>query len=765
MIGQTISHYRILEKLGGGGMGVVYKAQDTRLDRPVALKFLPPDLTRDPEARERFIHEAKAASALQHPNICTIHDVDETADNQLFIVMDCYEGQTLGKMIEGGPLAIDQAINITIQIAQGLQKAHKQGIVHRDIKPANIIITNDDVAKILDFGLAKLAGQAKLTKTGSTIGTAAYMSPEQAQGEEIDHRTDIWSLGVVLFEMLTGKLPFRGEHEAALLYSVVHEEPQAIYSLRTDIPPNVASTIAKMLQKRPGERFQDIEGLLSQLSSARTKDESESKKSLPSIAVLPFVNMSADPENDYFSDGLAEELINALSKLGDLHLVARTSAFQFRGKDVDIREVGRQLNVSTVLEGSVRKAGNRLRITAQLINVADGYHLWSERFDRNIKDVFAVQDEIAMAVVEKLKVELLKGEKEKVTKRYTRDEKAYQLYLRGRYHWNKRYPRAMLKAVEFFQRAIDKDPGYALPYVGIADVFNMLAEFGFVPPQDAYLKSRTLLQKAQEIDDSLSELYVSLGLITYCFEWDLPAAERYVRRSIELNPQNWYAHGTRAEILVAQGRWEEAHEEVNKAMELDPLSSIVHALFGIVLIVAGRVEEGREALSKTIAMEPDQPMLHNWMGIFSLTHPVMPEKAIEHLQKAFDLGVSPACGYLGVAYALADRKEEALRCLEMLERIEKERFIPLSLKLLFYLKPGLRRFQSFKRKYVPPYLKAIIYCGLKMEEEALGQFEKSGQARDYLLPAFFSIAERYPWMSELLISPRLQALRAKIKTA
>jgi TolB-like protein len=565
--------------------------------------------------------------------------------------------------------------------------------------------------------------------------------------------------------MLTGKLPFRGEHEAAILYSIVHEEPKAISSLRADIPPNVESIIAKVLQKGPGDRFQDMEELLSHLSTAQKKDKTVSKKSLPSIAVLPFVNMSNDVENEYFSDGLAEELINALSKLGDLHVVARTSAFRFRGKDLDIREVGKQLNVSTVLEGSVRKAGNRLRITAQLISAADGYHLWSERFDRNIKDVFAVQDEIAMAVVEKLKVALLEGEKEKVTKRYTRDEKAYQLYLKGRYHWNKRYPRAMLKAVDYFQQAIDKDPRYALPYVGIADVFNMLAEFGFVPPQDAYLKSRTLLQRAQELDDSLSELYVSLALITYCFEWDLPAAERHVRRSIELNPQNWYAHGTRAEILAAQDRWEEAREEVNKAMELDPLSSMVHALFGIMLVGSGRIEEGREALSKTIAMEPDQPMFHYWMGMFSLTHPVLPGKAIVHLQKALDLGVSPACGYLGVAYALADRKEDALRCLQMLERIEEERFIPLLLKPIFYLKPGLRRFQSFKRKYVPPYLKAIIYCGLKMEEEAIDQFEKSGQARDYLLPAFFCLAERYPWMSELMISPRLQALRAKIKTA
>jgi TolB-like protein/Tfp pilus assembly protein PilF len=503
---------------------------------------------------------------------------------------------------------------------------------------------------------------------------------------------------------------------------------------------------------------------LSSLRESRS-GESQSTSHVPSVAVLPFVNMSSDAGNEYFSDGLAEEIINALSKLEGLHVTARTSAFQFRGKELDIRDIGRQLNVTSVLEGSVRKMGNQLRVMAQLISVADGFHLWSERFDRNIRDVFAVQDEIAMAVVENLKVKLLEGERERVTKRYTQDEEAYQLYLKGRYYWNKRYPRAMLKAVEFFEKAVEKDPRYALSYVGIADVFNMLAEFGFVPPQEACSKAMALLQKAREIDDSLGELYVSLGLITYCYEWDLPAAERHLRHSIELNPQNWYAHGTLGEILTTRGLPDEAFEEVKRAMELDPLSSMSRALRGIMLVGSGRVDEGRNELLKTIAMDPDQPMFYYWAGMFFLSDPVMTERAIEYLQKAVDLGVSPAYGYLGVAYALDGRKEDALKCLEKLEKIERERFIPFPVNLLFYLKPGLRHFRSFKRKYVPPYLKGIIYCALKMEEKALAQFEKSIQARDYLLPAFFRIAEKYPWMSELMNAPRLQALRTKIKTA
>jgi len=753
-------------------MGAVYKARDTKLDRDVALKFLPPELTRDPEAKNRFIHEARAASALQHDNICTIHDVDETEEGQMFIVMDLYGGESLKERIQHGPLKVQEATEFAIQIAQGLAEAHQHDIVHRDIKPANILIARSGAAKIVDFGVAKLAGRTLLTKSGSTVGTIAYMAPEQARGENVDGRADIWSLGVVLYEMLSGRLPFKSDYEQAMIYSILNELPPPLNSLRPEVPAELEDVVGKALRKNPAERFQKMEEIVTALRSVKGNLGAESgeprrpaREIVPSIAVLPFVNMSADRENDYFSDGLAEEVINALSKLEGLFVTARTSAFQFRGKDLDIREIGRQLNVRTVLEGSVRKAGHTLRVTAQLINVADGYHLWSERFDRNIKDVFAVQDEIAMAVVEKLRVELLEGEKERVTKRYTQDENAYQLYLKGRYHWNQRHPRAMVMAVECFQHAIDKDPRYALPYVGIADVFNMLGEFGFIPPRDAYTLSRSLLQKAQEIDDSLSDLYVSLALITYCFEWDLPLAQQYVRRSIELNPQNWYAHGTRGEILASQGRPAEGLEEAKKALESDPLSSMAHAFYGIMLVTTERVEEGRERMLKTIAMEPDQPMFHYWMGLMLLVEPVSLEAAIHHLQKAFDLGATPACGYLGAAYALAGKRKEALECLEKLERIEKERFLPLPLKLLLYFKPALRYFRSFERKYVPPYVKAVVYAALDMREEALAEFEKSGQSRDYLLPAFFTLAEVFPWMAEIRNSPRFQALRAKVKIA
>jgi TolB-like protein/tetratricopeptide (TPR) repeat protein len=470
-------------------------------------------------------------------------------------------------------------------------------------------------------------------------------------------------------------------------------------------------------------------------------------------------------DQEHLCEGLAEELINALAQVKGLKVAARTSAFSFKGKDVDIREIGRQLKVRSILEGSVQKSGSRFRVTTQLVCVEDGYHIWSERFDRTMKDVFAVQDEISMAVVEKLKVELVEGEKEKVTKRHTRDEKAYELYLKGRYHWNRRSPKDMVMAVDNFQRAIDRDPHYALPYVAIADVFNMMAEFGFIPPREAYLKSRSLLQKAQEIDDSLSDLYVSLALLTYAYEWDLPAAEGLARRSIELNPLNAFAHAWRAEIVGTQGRLEEALEEARKAIEIEPLSPMHHALYGIILDGQGRTEESRAYLTKTLAMEPDNPMFHAWLGMDYFSKPAAPETAIEHLQKAADLGLSGAYGWLGMAHAMAGRKEEAMKCLEKLENIEKEPFVPFPLKLLLFIKPGLRHFRAFKRKYSPSYLKALIYLGLNKPEEALAQLEKSSQARDYLLPVTLATLKLYdvPAMAETTASPRYQALLAKIK--
>ncbi|MCZ6673012.1 MAG: protein kinase [Verrucomicrobia bacterium] len=402
MIGQTISHYRILEKLGEGGMGVVYKAQDTKLDRTVAIKFLPRQISASAQQRQRFTTEAKAAAALNHSNIATIYAIEQ-ANDETFIVMEYVEGHELKEEIAQGSLPIEKAINIATQIAEGLHAAHKKGIVHRDIKSANIMLTESGGVKIMDFGLAKVRGGAQVTKVGTTVGTAAFMSPEQARGDEIDHRTDIWSFGVVLYEMLAGRLPFKSDYEQAVIYSILNEEPESVTELRHDVPEPLVETLEKALQKTRDARYQGAKDLLADLKKGGAKPTSEStkkeQKKIPSIAVLPFANMSADPEQEYFCDGMAEEIINALTCLENLHVAARTSSFYFKGEKVDIREVGEKLNVAHVLEGSVRKAGNRLRITAQLIKIADGYLLWSESYDRELKDVFDIQEEIAENIV------------------------------------------------------------------------------------------------------------------------------------------------------------------------------------------------------------------------------------------------------------------------------------------------------------------------------------------------------------------------------
>jgi serine/threonine protein kinase len=505
MIGKTVSHYKVFEKLGGGGMGVVYKAEDTRLKRTVALKFLPPTLTSDLEAKERFIHEAQAASALQHNNICVVYDIDETPDGQMFISMEYLEGETLKKKIERGPLKVEEAIDFAVQVAHGLAKAHEHGIVHRDVKPANIMVTTDGVAKIVDFGLAKLSGRTMLTKTGSTLGTAAYMSAEQARGEPADHRTDIWSLGVVLYEMLTGKRPFDAEYENALLYAILNSEPEPITAVRTGVQRELERIVSKCLAKSPAERYQHIDELVvdlrmihpitASLAHAATRTgvvrsrrirtrvlltgialvvvalgawfflgrESGELSQLrkKSIAVLPFSPFGRSFDDSVFADGIHDDILTQLSKISGLRVIARTSMVLYRDSKKTPLQIGDDLDVGYLLEGSTRRSGGKIRITAQLINTADEGHLWAETYDRNDADVFAVQSDIAQRISSSMEAVLSPAEKAAVEEIPTRSTEAYNYYLQGKHYWENYIDSAgNAKAAEFFEKAAEKDPTF-----------------------------------------------------------------------------------------------------------------------------------------------------------------------------------------------------------------------------------------------------------------------------------------------------------------
>jgi len=690
MIGKTISHYKILEKLGEGGMGVVYKAQDTKLKRTVALKFLRPQALTGEQEKSRFTNEALAAAALDHPSICTIHEIDEI-EGRTFIAMGYVEGQSLRDKIESQALKIKEAVDVAIQVAQGLQEAHDKGIVHRDIKSANIMVTGKGQAKIMDFGLARLGKDVSSGRGSTTVGTVAYMSPEQSRGEEVDHRTDIWSLGVVLYETIGGQLPFNGEYEQAIIYSILNEEPQPLTGLRPGLPLELERVVNRALAKSPDARYQRAADMLADLRSLRKEFDSvvwserpPMKRTPPSIAVLPFANLSADREQDYFCDGMAEEIINSLTHLEALRVVARTSAFSFRDKSVDIREIGKKLNVGTVLEGSVRKSGNRLRITAQLTNVADGYHLWSEKYDRDMgelswpEDIFAIQDEISLAIVDKLKLRLLGENKARLMKRHTGDPDAFNLYLKGRYFWNKRTEDSLKKAVGYFEQAIERDPGYALAYSGLADSHIMLAEYSLVQPKEAFPKAKAAVMKALKIDESLAEAHTSLAFVKTLSDWDWMGAEKEFKKAIEFNPGYPIARQWYAEYLTMTERYAEAIAELKRAQELDPLSLTIGVATGVTLFCGTRQYDRVIAeCQKVLEMDPNFGGALNVLGMVYRERG-MYDQAIEAFQKArtFDEGNTWITAGLGHAYALAGKKNEAQKVLDELERLSKQKYVP-----------------------------------------------------------------------------------------
>ena len=673
MIGETIAHYKIIEKLGEGGMGVVYKAEDTKLDRLVALKFLPSHLIDDEKALSRLLKEAKAASKINHPNVCTIYDIKEYEDTQ-YIVMEYVDGETVKNKIKEAPLSINETVEYSEQICKALKAAHDKGITHRDIKSENIMINTENMVKVMDFGLAKLKDEARLSRTSATAGTIAYMAPEQIKGQDIDHRADIWALGVVIFEMLTCKFSFKGEYESAMSYSIVNTDPEPIKIFRSEVPAELELIIYKALAKSPDERYQSAGDVLDYLKKFRkeleikiSKEKAAAEKPKPSIAVLPFRNISADPEQDYFCEGMSEEIINALTHIENLKVIARTSAFAFKDKQEDVREIGKKLDVEHLLEGSVRKAGNRLRITAQLVKVSDGSHLWSERYDREMEDVFEIQDEISLSIVDKLKVKLLAGEKEVVMKRLTDNPELYNLYLLGRYHWNKFTEKDLKKSQEYFEQAIRLDPEYAPAYAGIGVVFMLLGGGGVnvMPPNTAIPKAKSFLEKAITIDPECGEAHAGLGYIYTHFEWNWREAEKHVRRAIEVEPNSAITHQCYAHYLSVMGNHEEAISEIELAIKLDPLAQLLYQNASWIYCYARQYDKALEYGKRSLEIYPDFDIGYFAM-ITTYFEKGMFEEAISIIKEKVSIPLFNNA-FLGYAYGKIGKRSGAKQIIRDLE--------------------------------------------------------------------------------------------------
>jgi serine/threonine protein kinase/Tfp pilus assembly protein PilF len=694
------NRYEIIEELGKGGMGKVYKVLDTKIKEMVALKLLKPEIASDKQTIERFSNELKFARKIRHANVCQMYDLNEVEGTH-YITMEYVSGQDLKGLIrQTGQLAIGTVISIAKQVCEGLSEAHRLGVVHRDLKPQNIMIDKEGDARIMDFGIARALKAKGITEEGLMIGTPDYMSPEQTEAKDVDHRSDIYSLGVVLYEMVTGRVPFEGDTPLSIAMKQKSEAPRDPMELNAQIPEGLSHVILKCLEKDRKKRYQNAEKLLHELTKMEKdiltkeripierKPKAEKIKETKwqnSIAVLPFVDMSPAKDQEYFCDGIAEEIINALTHVQDLRVVARTSAFSFKGKDLDVREIGRKLNVNTILEGSIKKAGNRLRITAQLVNVADGYHLWSERYDRDMEDIFAIEDEISLAIVDKLKVRLLSGEKEKLVKRYTDNLEAYSLYLKGRYYWNSLTPEGWEKSYECYKQAIAIDPDYALAYSGLAIWHGSLGIWGDVHPRKAFSQCRELTLKAIELDDNIADAHSALGVVYWLHDWDRSEGQREYQRGIELEPANAFAHLNLALSLATVKAFDEALLHAKKVQQLDPLSSLINTWAASIITYSGQYEESIIQFQQIIASDPISWQPHHNLSVAYIYQGKF-DDAISAAAEAVKRsgGASIAKTYLGCAYALAGQREKAQEQLNSLLERRRQKHIPATFFVWLY---------------------------------------------------------------------------------
>jgi len=802
MIAESIAHYRIIKKLGAGGMGEVYLALDTKLDRKVAIKVLRPDWVEEEHLKKRLLREAQAAAKLDHPNICAIYDVNE-AGPITFIVMQYIEGESLAEKMERQHLEVSTTLAMVEQAAEGLAEAHAHGIVHRDIKPQNMIVTPRGQLKILDFGLAKQirssdsvdheAATATLLSTpGLVVGTMPYMSPEQVQGEPLDASSDIFSLGVTLYEMLAGKHPFKHKSAAVTMSRILLGEPIPTEQFQAQVSPELQALLSKMLRKDKAARYQSAEDFLTDLRQLRakvsasqsqadvtllkpslTKDKLAhrvlskarrykwavlasafalillavgisrllSAKQLDSLAILPFSYASSDPQlmanpdREYLSDGLTESIINNLSQLDNLKVIARSSVFSYKGKNLDPQTIGRQLNVRAVLVGHIEQVGNELTIKVELMDAQANRSIWGNTYQRKTADIQSVQKEIASNVSEQLRLKLTGADQTQLAKTYTQSGEAYEAYLKGRYHWNKRTDEGFKLATNFFQEATDKDPNYALAYAGLADCYTLRSDYGFLAPKEGYALAKGFVTLALKNDDSLAEAHTSLASIKAVTDWDWQGAENEYRRAIELNPKYATAHHWYATQLLLQGRLDQALQEIKIAQQLDPLSLGINKDFSVILLYAGDYDKALEQCRQTLEIEPHFGAMSTYIAQIYELQQKYPAAAAE-LEKAHmaDPNDTEVTYGLGQAYALVGKQTEALKIANELN-------------------------QPAKQSAFLPKEAAYLYVLLGEKEQAVAILQKA--AENHYLPV--AEVNTDPRFAELRKDPRLVEILQKIK--